>query len=55
MDLYHGVLAVGRNGYRGAWAAQSVKSSTLDFGPGQDLGVVRMSLVSGSALSVASA
>ena len=35
---------------RGAWVAQSVKHPPLDFGSGGDLGVMRLSLESASAL-----
>jgi len=37
---------------RGLWVAQSVKHPTLDFGSGHDLGVLRSSPASGSALGV---
>ena len=37
---------------RHAWVAQSVKRTTLDFGSGHDLKVLRSSPALGSALSV---
>lgn len=37
---------------RGAWVAQMVKYSTLDFGSGHELRVVRLSPESGYALSM---
>ena len=38
--------------YGGAWVSQLVKHSTPEFGSGYDLMVVRLSSVSGSALSL---
>jgi len=38
--------------HRGTWMAQSVKCLILDFGSGQDLGVLRSSPVSSSMLGV---
>ena len=40
---------------RDTWVAQSVKHPILDFSPGYDLMVMRLSPASGSALSVESA
>ena len=36
---------------RGSWVAQLVKGTTLDFGPGHDLRVLRWSPTSSSSLS----
>ena len=40
-----------REKVRGTWVAQQVEHPTLDFGPGHDFRVLRLSPVSGSTLS----
>lgn len=41
-------------GSRGAWVALLVECPTLDFGAGQDLTIVGLSTILGSALSMES-